>query len=998
MAAITSAATGNWSATTTWTGGVVPVLGDSVTINTGHVVTINGTFSCGDDTTSGLRIFGTLKASRTVSSQLTVRGRVFLTSAGTFDYGTEADPIPASVTAVVLLNDSATMANNKYSFECDVATNWSGFRMWGAPKTSNTTLSTTATSTDTVLNVVDATGWQVGDILVFDGNAVENSINSHKPRSITAISGNQITLNQNLGFASQLGRRIINLTRNVRLKPVNANFRTFLAIQTSGSQVANVIEIGNAEFQLTGLSNTNSGLGGGVNVYVALNTATTAVVKKFQDCAFHPIFSIIGTTITVIAGSTLLNLFGNQAYVYEVVRPVMTTLGNLSAIGFWSGTSTVVRDPVIIRTNVLLTMGFSQGPVNAKVIGGYVSLLNSMTTGTGSKCSIENMTIDGVTTYAQMGTMADFKLISCNINQTFGNFGSTNMLVQQVGTFLNMTVENCYITDSFFNVNTASTNLSTANEEFLLRFKNVNNDPENQKAYVRGGFVRRDNDISSRSTSSLAIDSYVSTVATKYNQTVPVAAGQTIRVIGYCRYNTAYGTVYPATLTVSGLGITPQVFTCPTSASDTWYPIDLTVTNPQLYPGNFTLSFSARSAANTQSATAYFDGILVSDFVTLKRHYGYEFDSNAYSTVNNIIQQTNESTVGGYTGININHATQKITLTSNHTVRELYDYCYYNLCQTSNLEYAEFFTSSDGQNFTCSYNIDIDNCILSGSGAISMPADVLTFIGTASTSLIITDSSGVKVNINVVGLTANSRIQLYNVSTSTELFNDIVTGTSLSFPITWTTNQTIRYRIMHVDGVTAKKWIEANATLTSLGTTITVAQQDDSIYNSIGIDGSTVSECSIVGTALIININDADNKTTAQRLLAFEIYWLYTEDGIRDQNLYIEYPDATHLIFLGGLKIKNNKPTPALSITGASIVPESGDPADVIDNSGGSVNINTDRVVYGAPIPTSSQNAEAVRTELAVELARVDVAISTRASQTTADGIKTNTDLVPALV
>src|SRR3990172_476583 len=99
MTAITSAATGVWSNTATWTGGVVPVEGDTVTIQNTHTVTIDQDITVGADTsTAAIAIAsgGKLEYLSTAVADYTLTCKGDLTVSGTLEIGTVANPIPST--------------------------------------------------------------------------------------------------------------------------------------------------------------------------------------------------------------------------------------------------------------------------------------------------------------------------------------------------------------------------------------------------------------------------------------------------------------------------------------------------------------------------------------------------------------------------------------------------------------------------------------------------------------------------------------------------------------------------------------------------------------------------------------------------------------------------------------------------------------------------------------------------------------------------------------
>ncbi len=236
MAAITSAATGNWSATGTWTGGVVPGEGDTVTIQNGHTVTINQNITVGaDSATPAIQMSGTgklvLPSSPAADYTLICKGDLN-TGGGGFEIASVGTPLDSARKFTIKLNYSATPSANEFRMNSNLT------KFYGRAYATSyrTTLTAQAASAQNVLNVADATGWAVGDELVIGTTTTTKT--QTEAKVIQAIAGNQVTLTTNLSSTHDAGGPVVHLTRNILITNNNDTYGTNVSV---GNNLANSV-------------------------------------------------------------------------------------------------------------------------------------------------------------------------------------------------------------------------------------------------------------------------------------------------------------------------------------------------------------------------------------------------------------------------------------------------------------------------------------------------------------------------------------------------------------------------------------------------------------------------------------------------------------------------------------------------------------------------------------------------------------------------------------
>ena len=746
MAAITSASTGLWSATATWTGGVVPVSTDTVTIASPHVVTLDGSRTAGNDVAAGLTIASgaTLKASRSVSCTLTMRGG--MTVNGTLDWGTVADPIPAGRVAKIIPNDSATLAQGKYKITIG-QTGRASF-VGATARSRNATLVSYAGSSAVVTG---ATGWAVGDTLVFPPSTSTDGVAGMEQVTISALSVSgaetTLTLSAALTKTHAAGWPVGNIT------PGEVQVDCLSTTQASGfvtpgatiTYPNDVFYAENAWFNWMGNDANSAAMLYGSGTAPATATPLAITVKKCalvnalclatltDRCTFtYDNTAIVGGNTTTgylfIPANSGKVVATNGTSIYRFYERALSKSG-ASASGYrnydWSGGCIsgfpAAKQPIV-------GSGFEDIVLSGARIQPCTTLLGA---GPGTRLFL----LDGCRfDSAQIHTAAAGRIVTVEVRDSYP--GSSEL----VGSIANM----------------------YADDRNYVRVINGDGSPLTQIEAMTTRKVYRDNATSKRGTSAIRIDPK-STAAQTYAIQFLAASGAPARLRGAIRFNSAHGTATPPSVTISGLGITPVTYTAPATA-DAWHEWELEVTQTSGGDGLLTLTMTAQST-NTTTSSAWFDGVVAPPYVTRARWYGDLLqDTVPTRTADPLITYT-EAAALAVAGVAIDHDAETITVTAAATAQDVWHYAIADLCQTANIARPVHISSPDGTSFATGYEV-----ILGSGGSISgRYSDVNGAVVSAAISNIVPGSQILIVRTDTAAVMANTTVagSLYSLNVQT---------------------------------------------------------------------------------------------------------------------------------------------------------------------------------------------------------------------------------------
>lgn len=477
----------------------------------------------------------------------------------------------------------------------------------------------------------------------------------------------------------------------------------------------------------------------------------------------------------------------------------------------------------------------------------------------------------------------------------------------------------------------------------------------------------------------------------------PIPAIAIVEGGGTSSHTLRYGNlVQPVYVGASGLAISQNI---KTRLYDTGNNLitENTISN-SAYPQEFVRHTDWATSGGTKT---FANGTLYAPYTLRQISYGKQFavtNINAEDTFTDAIvllddptiTQSSKSIVDGYTEID--------------TPEKFYDRSVAWL-QDNITDETGFLIGRSGDVINAgSYNVTIDATAASAfavSGS-TITIKASTYTGDMITTGIITlvngaEFVGTRTDANgtidppktasITGITAGSRLQIYNVTTGTETVNQIVAGTSYTATYAegagYTTGDVVRVRLAYDSGVTAKLPFGGQVVVGASGWALLATQQDDAVYNSFGIDGSAVTEFVADFPNIQVDINDPDGSTCLDRLYAWFVHIQSSEEGIRNWfNGIVPEDEANFRVVTATLDLKiDNIAATGVIFTGNLRLYRDDGTAPVVASTSGGGSIT----LYAGKVYTIETGISGLTPAESVQLFNLntnnlDVAVSTRAT------------------
>ncbi|MGV3590710.1 MAG: G8 domain-containing protein [Gammaproteobacteria bacterium] len=188
-ASATAARSGLWSDSSTWSGGTVPQQGDIVTIGAGMDVVLD----VSPPGLHGINLDGKLSFADDGDVELTTE---WIMLRGELQAGSESDPFTGNAT--ITLTDNVKGENINGMGDRGIMLMGGVLSLHGDRENAWTKLAETAEAGSARINVLDASGWRVGDEIVLA--STDFNPRQAEVRHIAAIDGNALTLDRPLDY------------------------------------------------------------------------------------------------------------------------------------------------------------------------------------------------------------------------------------------------------------------------------------------------------------------------------------------------------------------------------------------------------------------------------------------------------------------------------------------------------------------------------------------------------------------------------------------------------------------------------------------------------------------------------------------------------------------------------------------------------------------------------------------------------------------------------